>query len=53
MKKDITLNEWLEIAGKVISAVALSVKDDGKITLQEALSLMALSITEIINAFNN
>lgn len=53
MKKEITLSEWLEIASVTIASVAASVKDDGKITIDEAVKLLISTLTAIVNAYNN
>lgn len=53
MKKEITLSEWLEIASETIGSIAASVKDDGKISLDEAVKLLISTLTAIINAYNN
>lgn len=53
MKKEITLSEWLEIASTAIGSVAVSVKDDGKITIDEAVKLLISTLTAIVNAYNN
>lgn len=52
MKKEITVQEWLQILAKVAGNVAACLKD-GKITLEEALSLTVQVITDIVNAYNN
>lgn len=52
MKKEITVQEWLQILSKVTASVAACLKD-GKISLDEALSLTIEVITEIVNAYNN
>lgn len=52
MKKEITVQEWLQILAKVAGQVAACLKD-GKITLEEALSLTVQVITDIVNAYNN
>jgi len=53
MKKEITLTEWLGVAATILSTIAVSIKDDGKISLDEAFKLLTLTLTEIINAYNN
>ena len=52
MKKEIILSEWLEIASLVISEIALSIKDDGKISMDEAMKLISDTLLAIINAYN-
>ena len=52
MKKESTLSEWLDIASLVISEGALSIKDDGKITMDEAMKLLSDTLLAIINAYN-
>ena len=53
MKKEITLSEWLEIASVTIGSFASSVKDDGKITIDEAVKLLISTLTAIVSAYNN
>lgn len=52
-KKEITLTEWLGVAATVVSNLSVSLKDDGKISLDEALKLMVVVLTQIVNAYNN
>lgn len=52
MKKEITVQEWLGILSKITGEVAACLKD-GKISLEEALSLTISVITDIVNAYNN
>ena len=52
MKKEITVKEWLDILVKVAGTVSACLKD-GKISVDEALSLTVTVITEIFNAYNN
>lgn len=52
MKKEITIEEWLRVLSVVLDQVASFVGDDGKVTLDEAVKLVVLALTEIINAYN-
>ena len=52
MKKEITLEEWLRVVSVVLDQVAIAVGNDGKITMDEAMKLVILTLTEIINAYN-
>lgn len=52
MKKEITVQEWLKILSDVAAQIAACLKD-GKISLDEALSLTVSVITQIVNAYNN
>ena len=53
MKKTITVQEWLQILAKTATLVANCLKDDNKISMDEALSLTVSVITDIVNAYNN
>lgn len=52
MEKKITIEEWLRIVSVVLDQVAISVGNDGKVSFDEAVKLIILILTEIINAYN-
>ena len=53
MKKEITVEEWLKVAALSLSEIAAAISNDGKISLQEGLKVLADVITNIISAYNN